>query len=71
MRRTSRGGSGLSWFALPELLKLQEIGQFPDEPAAKIKGERDDYFSQHDIVSSNRILVSYLLFGWLFEVCLL
>ena len=31
MRRTSCDGSG-SWFALAELLKLQEIGQFPDEP---------------------------------------
>ena len=31
MRRTPRGGSG-SWFALAEVLKLQESGQFPDEP---------------------------------------
>ena len=30
MRRTPHGGSG-SWFALVELLKLQESGQFSDE----------------------------------------
>ena len=36
VRRTSHGGSG-SWFALAELLKVEERGQFPDDPP-KIKG---------------------------------
>ena len=36
MRRTRSGGSG-SVFALAELLKLQESGQFPDE-LVKIEG---------------------------------
>ena len=36
MRRTPRGESG-GWFALAELLKQQESGQFPDEPV-KIEG---------------------------------
>ncbi len=36
MRRTPRDGSG-SWFVLAELLKLQEIVQFPDD-LVKIEG---------------------------------
>ena len=36
MRRTTHSGSG-SWFALDELLKLQERGQSPDE-SVKIQG---------------------------------
>ena len=36
MKRTPCGESG-GWFTLPELLKLQESGQFPDE-SVKIDG---------------------------------
>jgi hypothetical protein len=44
VRRTTRGvnGTGHSWIVEAELLKLQKIGQFPDE-LVRIKGEQIHY----------------------------
>ena len=45
MRRTPLGESE-SWLALAELLKLQESGQFPDEPV-KIEGAQIHHGDAH------------------------
>ena len=45
MRRTPRGGSG-SWFALAEVLKLKESGQFHGEPV-KIEGAQIHSVAAH------------------------